>query len=328
MPRRVVIVTEDPVGEMLGGAAIRAYEMARGLVDVADVTLVAPGSEPPDLAPARHVPFDPAAPRPLRALFAAADVVITRPTSPQVTAWLRASSARIVYDLCDPLPLDVLEAHAASPRERQLLVNTIVLDQFLEALYTGHHFICSGTRQRDLYLGALLAMRLIGPAAYASDPSFRSFVDLVPFGIPVKPPQRVAGAGPRARFPQLGDAQIVLWNGGIWNWLDPVTAVAAAVRAAERNPRVRLVFMFGRARRRSGGAAGARRVRARARPRRARPSRLLQRRRRVVRRARDVAARSRLPDLDQPRAPRVQLRFSHAAPGLLLGRRAGRVHER
>ena len=35
----------------------------------------------------------------------------------------------------------------------------------------------------------------------------------------------------------------MLWNGGIWNWLDPVTAVAGAVKAAERNPRVRLVFM-------------------------------------------------------------------------------------
>ena len=48
------------------------------------------------------------------------------------------------------------------------------------------------------------------------------------------------GAGPRGHFRDIGDdAQIVLWNGGIWNWLDPVTAVAGAVKAAERNPRVR-----------------------------------------------------------------------------------------
>ena len=36
----------------------------------------------------------------------------------------------------------------------------------------------------------------------------------------------------------------MLWNGGIWNWLDPCTAVAATVKAAERCPGVRLVFMF------------------------------------------------------------------------------------
>jgi len=245
MPRRVLIVTEDRVGEVLGGAAIRAYEFARSLAGVADVTLAAPGTEPPGLAPARHVPFEPAEPRPLRALFGEADVVIMRPPNPLVAGWLRASGARIVYDLIDPLPLDILEAQASSSRERQLWWNTLSLDHWLEALHTGHHFICGGARQRDLYLGAMLASRLIAPAAYKADPSFRSFIDLVPFGIPSEPPRRVEGAGPRARFPQLGDdARIVLWNGGIWNWLDPATAVTAAVKAAERDPRVRLVFML------------------------------------------------------------------------------------
>jgi len=247
MPRRVLIVTEDRVGEAMGGAAIRGYEMARALSGGADVTLAAPGTQPPGLEPARHVPYELGDPRPLRALVDAADVVITRPAGPLVAGWLRASGARVVYDLCDPLPLDILEAQASSSHERQLLWSTLALDHFLEALHAGHHFICSGRRQRDLYLGAMLASRLIGPAAYGADPSFRSFIDQVPFGIPAEPPQRVAGAGPRARIPALGDdARIVLWNGGIWSWLDPVTAVAATVKAAERDPRVRLVFMFAR----------------------------------------------------------------------------------
>lgn len=230
---------------MLGGAAIRAYEIARSLGDVADVTLAGPGREPPGLAPARHVPFELGDPRLLRRLFREADVVIMRPPNPVVGAWLRASKARIVYDLCDPLPLDILEAQASSSRERQLLWHTVALDHFIAALHAGHHFICSGRRQRDLYIGALLALRLIHPAAYRADPSFRSFVEQVPFGIPSEAPQRVADAGARARYPALGeDAQIVLWNGGIWNWLDPRTAVAATVKAAERCRRVRLVFMF------------------------------------------------------------------------------------
>jgi glycosyltransferase involved in cell wall biosynthesis len=245
MPRRVLIVTEDPVGNVLGGAAIRAYEIARALTGVAEVTLAAPGTEPPGLAPARHVAFELEDPQPLRALFQAADVVIMRPPNPLVAGWLRRSRARIVFDLIDPLPLDFLEAQASAPRIQQLFWNTVSLDHFLDALHTGHHFLCGGKRQRDLYLGALLASRLISPAAYKADPSFRSFVDRVPFGVPSEKPQRVRGAGPRARFPELGDdAQIVLWNGGIWNWLDPVTAVAATVQAAERNPRVRLVFML------------------------------------------------------------------------------------
>ena len=245
MPRSVLVVTEDRVGEMLGGAAIRAYEIARSLSDTADVTLVAPGTEPAGLAPVRHVGYEPADPSPLQGLFHDADVVIMRPPNPLVANWLRKSKARIVYDLCDPLPLDILEAQASASRERQLLWHTVALDQFLAALHAGHHFICSGRRQRDMYLGAMLASRLIHPAAYGADPSFRSFIEQVSFGIPSEPPLRIAGAGARARFRGIGeDAQILLWNGGIWNWLDPSTAVAATVKAAERCPRVRLVFMF------------------------------------------------------------------------------------
>jgi glycosyltransferase involved in cell wall biosynthesis len=242
MPRRVLVVTEDPLGEMLGGAAIRAFEMARSLTDVAEVTLAAPGSEPPGLAPVKHIPFELEDPRALRPLVREADVVIMRPPNPVVAGWLGRSSARIVFDLCDPLPLDILEAQASAPREQQILWHTIALDHFLGALHTGHHFICSGRRQRDLYIGALLGSRLIHPAAYAADPTFRTFVERVPFGIPATPPERVPGVGPRERFG--ADAQILLWNGGIWNWLDPCTAVEATVKAAERCPRARLVFMF------------------------------------------------------------------------------------
>jgi glycosyltransferase involved in cell wall biosynthesis len=245
MPRSVLVVTEDPLGETLGGAAIRAYEIARSLSDIADVTLIGPGTEPPGLGPVRHVPYESGDPRPLRALFRDADVVIMRPPNPVVAGWLRASKARIVYDICDPLPLDILEAQGSASREQQLLWHTVALDHFLAALHTGHHFICSGSRQRDMYIGAFLASRLIHPAAYGADPSFRSFLDRVPFGIPSELPHRVPGAGARARYPALGeDAQIILWNGGIWNWLDPSTAVAATVRAAEHCPGVRLVFMF------------------------------------------------------------------------------------
>ena len=216
MPASVLVVTEDRVGEMLGGAAIRAYEIARSLADVADVTLAAPGSEPPGLRPARHVPFELDDPRPLRGLFERGrrGDHAARPT-PWSRAWLRASEARIVYDLCDPLPLDILEAQASSSRERQLFWHTIALDHFLAALHSGHHFICSGRRQRDMYVGALLASRLIHPAAYRADPSFRSFLEQVPFGIPAGPTAACGGAGPRARYPEIGEAaQIVLWNGG------------------------------------------------------------------------------------------------------------------
>jgi glycosyltransferase involved in cell wall biosynthesis len=188
-------------------------------------------------------PFDPARPHALRRLIDAAGVIVTPPQGAVVTAWLRRSRAALVYDLYDPGPLEMLEIHAgASPAVRELWT-MLAADQLIDALHLGNHFICATERQRDLWLGAMVGNRLLTPRTYDADPSLRSVIDVVPFGIPEAAPEPTSG-GVRARFPAIAaDAEIVLWNGGIWNWLDPGTAVRAVAALVERRPGVRLVFM-------------------------------------------------------------------------------------
>ncbi len=77
-----------------------------------------PGSGPARaVRPRRPAPAAPALPRGRRGDHA--------PDQPARRGWLRASKARIVYDLCDPLPLDILEAQASASREQQLLWSTL-----------------------------------------------------------------------------------------------------------------------------------------------------------------------------------------------------------
>ena len=45
----------------------------------------------------------------------------------------------------------------------------------------------------------------------------------------------------------MRDSELVLWNGGIWRWLDAPTAIRAVAELAARRPRLRLVFMGGAA---------------------------------------------------------------------------------
>lgn len=242
MSARVLVISEDPVGSEMGGNAIRAYELAKALVPHADVTLAAPPSSgmAPDL---RQVVFDREDPRALRGYLRGVDVVVTLPQNPVVTAQLRHSKARLLYDLYDPKPLQLLEAFAAAPTATQHYWSTIALDHTLEALRIGDHFICASERQRDLWIGAMLGGGLITPAVYRADQTLRSVIDVVPFGVPAEPPS-VLNEGPYECFPALQrDAEIVLWNGGLWNWLDPVCAVEAIALVIERRPRARLVFM-------------------------------------------------------------------------------------
>ncbi|MDX6655753.1 MAG: hypothetical protein QOH62_546, partial [Solirubrobacteraceae bacterium] len=241
---RLLFISLDPVGEQMSGLGIRYTELARALAGVADVTLAAPGATSADVP---TVAFRPHSPSALRPAIAAADAIVTHPQWPVITRWMRRSPARLVYDLYDPETLETLELFAeARPARRRLMVD-LTIDRLHAALAAGHHFVCASEKQRDLWLGAILAQRRIDPGAYDADPTLRSLIDLVPFGVPADPPVR-NGALPSItdRFPQIaaGD-EVVLWNGGLWKWLDAPTAVRAIGLLAERRPAVRLVFMGG-----------------------------------------------------------------------------------
>lgn len=241
---RVLVVTQDSLGAEMGGNAIRAWELAGVLARHATVKLAGPGATPPLPSGLRHVSVDPAHPRGLLPHIRDADFVVTVPQSAAVSGWLRRAHARVVYDLYDPHVLELLDSSPDARFPRGGISRTIALDQLLGALHGGHHFLCATERQRDLWIGAMLANRLITPSVYRRDPTLRSVIDVVPFGVSERAPDRLAGVGPRDRFPAIGpEDEIVLWNGGIWNWLDPETAIRAVADLADRRPGVRLVFM-------------------------------------------------------------------------------------
>jgi glycosyltransferase involved in cell wall biosynthesis len=246
---RLLIISFDAVGPHMAGAGIRYLELARVLSEHAQVTIAAPsiGGEMP--VGVEQVTYQPHVPDALAVPIAQADCVLCQPQWPIVSRWLRRSGAKVIFDLYDPETLETHELYArrASPLRRTMV--TLSLDRLDDALRCGHSFICASEKQRDLWLGAMLARRLIGAAAYERDPSFRSIIDVVPFGVPAKPPDagmnRLAGQrGIRASFDQIGRTdEVVLWNGGIWEWLDAPCAIRAAGILKDRRPAVKLVFM-------------------------------------------------------------------------------------
>ena len=190
----VLVICAGSVGREMAGPGIRSYELARALRPHADVTLAAVAAEDsrPDVAP-----YDLHTPHALRSLIAAADAVVCQPTSPLVAAWLRHSDARVVYDLYDPEPLELLEVLRGRRRRLRSLVGRVTLDRYLGALRDGDQFVCASEKQRDLWLGAMLGEGRINIAAYDRDPSGRELIDVVPLGLRSEPPCR----GPAACAP-------------------------------------------------------------------------------------------------------------------------------
>jgi glycosyltransferase involved in cell wall biosynthesis len=243
---RVLVISMGPVGGEMAGSGIRAYELARALSEHAEVTLAAIEAEGEPVAGLPVVYYELRDPHALRQPIAAADAIVAQPQWPLNGAWMRRSGARLIFDLYDPEPLEVLQALSQRSRWLRSLVSTLTLDRVIEALFNGHHFICASGKQRDLWVGMMAALRLLGPRAYDRDPSLRSVIEEVPFGVPAAPPATsVTGAGLRDTFAgQIRpEDEVVLWNGGIWNWLDAPSAVRAMALLKESRPQAKLVFM-------------------------------------------------------------------------------------
>ncbi|MBI5507205.1 MAG: glycosyltransferase [Deltaproteobacteria bacterium] len=235
-PRQVVVVASEAVGDRMPGPAIRAWEIARALAPVARVTLVAPGVDRTPDGFAVESLASAAGSRAIRT----ADVVVAQGFNIPLRDLLQIRGA-LVVDCYDPLAIELLEhyRHAAPDRWHRAKVDA--LQDYL--LRRGDFFICASERQRAFWLGALLELGRLEPEEYGRDPSLRSLIDLVPFGLPSEPPQKRA-AGVRGKFQKIGaNDPVVLWNGGIWNWLDPLTGIRAVAALRADVPNIRLVFM-------------------------------------------------------------------------------------
>jgi glycosyltransferase involved in cell wall biosynthesis len=240
----ILFICPDAVGERMAGLGIRHVELGRALAPHAEVTIASGAAESTPVEGIRTAHYDVHAPHALRALIARADAVVAPPQWPLVARWLRGCDARVIHDVYTPEALETAQLFAArAPLLRRLMVSA-TLDRLHDALASAHHLICASEKQRDLWIGTLLATRRISPARSDRDPGLRETIDTVPFGTVPLPARHSGGPGIRGPLPQIGARdEIVLWNGGIWRWLDAPTAIRAVALLAERRSGVRLVFM-------------------------------------------------------------------------------------
>jgi glycosyltransferase involved in cell wall biosynthesis len=103
--------------------------------------------------------------------------------------------------------------------------------------------ICASEQQRDLWLGGMGLAGLIDVERYRADPTFRSYVDVVPFGLPDHAPQATRRVL-KGVWPGIGaDDPVLLWAGGVWRWLDAITPIRAVERLRAQGHRAHLVFL-------------------------------------------------------------------------------------
>ncbi len=242
----LLIISHDRIGSLMAGPGIRAWELARALANELQVTLIAP--QPIDLDwPGLHLGSyvwgDPAS---LAIYTARAEVILANGYVLQAHPELATNEAALILDLYDPTLLENLELLRTAPAARRSAQTQQDVALLQRQLAAGDFFLCATERQRDLYLGALMAAGRISPERTDDDPLLRRLIEVLPFGLPSEPALR-NGPGLRAAFPTFGpDDPIVLWSGGLWDWMDPLSLVQAMAQVATQLPTARLVFLAGR----------------------------------------------------------------------------------
>jgi len=146
---------------------------------------------------------------------------------------LRSVQAPLVVDGYDPFIAETLYLGGDVTALQAVLTQAYLLGDF---------FICASERQRDWWLGLLEANGRVNHHTFSEDPSLRRLVDVVPFGLPEEPPQATRPAFKGIVQGIAPTDKVILWGGGLWPWLDPLTAVRAAARVWQQRQDVRLVF--------------------------------------------------------------------------------------
>lgn len=236
---RVLVLTDDRLGSKMAGPAIRACELVRQLRASLDAELLSLQALEPG--------WDPGFP--VKGGFRGAELVeLARGFDVLVAGgFLFAQHPELlrlgkytVLDLYDPMLLEELATESGGALSDLLYAEH---HRFLATqMQSADFMICASERQRDYWLGRLCALGRLGPESFREDPSARRLLDVVPFGIPSTPPspgeRRMRGV-----LPGLGETDLLLiWGGGVWDWLDPLTPIRAIARLRDRHPELKLVF--------------------------------------------------------------------------------------
>ena len=240
---RPLIISPDVIAEKMAGPGIRCWEMARALAQHFEVTLAIPNRSPLSSPGVHLVTYDRERPSALKRLTADAEVVIFSGYLIRRFPFLADLSQPVVVDLYDPFIVENLETHAHLPLADRATAHRVDLAVLNQLLTVGDFFICASDQQRDFWLGALMANGRLNPFTYQSDKTFRRLVDVVPFGIPVHPPVHEKQVLKGVRRGIGPDDRVILWGGGIWEWLDPFTLLRAMAEIVAIRPHTRLFFL-------------------------------------------------------------------------------------
>jgi len=227
----------------MAGPGIRYYEFAKALSDTGKVTLAVPNECDLPASGFEMKRYNPESPDSLKQLTDDAETIIIQGYILYFFPFLKFFEGKVIVDLYNPFQFESLEMFSSKGIGERLRIASNDLFTIRSQLQLGDFFICASDKQRDFWLGMLSAIGRINPRTYDQDKTLRKLIDVVPFGISSKKPEHTKKVmkGVMENI-DLYD-RVILWGGGIWNWLDPITPIKAMGEICKKRKDINLVFL-------------------------------------------------------------------------------------
>ncbi|HXV98068.1 MAG TPA: glycosyltransferase, partial [Anaerolineae bacterium] len=179
----------------------------------------------------------------LQALTFQAQVIITVGANLSIYPFLRQAGKPLVVDMYIPFMLEDLQKYADRSLTDRNIFHRASRGAHTLQIRSADFIICASEKQKDFWLGWLSALGRVNPYTVHDDPTLAKLIDVVPFGLPHDAPvhrqQVVKGV-----YKSINPAdKVILWGGGIWNWLDPYTLIKAMASISAAHPDIKLLFM-------------------------------------------------------------------------------------
>jgi len=238
----ILLISNDVIGEKMAGPGIRFWEFAKALSGDFQVNLAVPNKGHP-LGDGFVVSSYAQDEERLRELASAADAIVFQGFVLHNYLFLAELGVPLVVDVYDPFVLENMQIHSRETMLKRERIHGSDLAILNSQLWAGDFFLCASEKQRDFWLGMLLALNRVNPHTYDSDETLRTLIDVAPFGLPSCPPEHIRQVL-KGVYKTIGqDDKVVLWGGGIWDWFDPCTLIKAMANIAAQRHDVKLFFM-------------------------------------------------------------------------------------
>lgn len=237
---KVLIISNDTIGERMAGPAIRCWEFAQALSREHEVVLATPNETSltsPDFTLKQYNA------KVLKDLVRWCDIFVCQGFILHHFPFLKEQGKPIVVDVYDPFTLEFLELFKYKEFHEREALNTANLEVLNDQLLSGDFFICASEKQRDYWIGMLCSLNRINPSTYDMDKTLRGFIEVIPFGLPSRNPvhskQVLKGVHPKIKK----NDKLILWGGGIYNWFDPITLIRAIESVVGKRTDIKLYFL-------------------------------------------------------------------------------------